>query len=265
MRNGGYIMPICEGIVECENEYSKCFSEFYENENIIRFRDNQLKDMYYHNFTFIKKAMSDSELKHIIEDEISLRLSEKSNFCNILSNFTVDRSLLSILKHKSEISVNGYYSFDISRFSRLNALCGCIIKKMDNQEMVDDILYCDLQHDEIRLGSDFCTRRCYRRGKVYVSEKGVNSYICYHNGDIIGNCDLFINKGVAKIEDFAVIPTQQRKGYGTTILKSLIDIALKENCHTIYLITDEDDTAKEMYEKIGFNKIGERTDLFFKL
>lgn len=76
---------------------------------------------------------------------------------------------------------------------------------------------------------------------------------------------MFIDNGVAKIEDFAVIPTYQRKGYGTTILKSIIEIAIKENSHTIYLVTDEDDTAKEMYEKIGFSKIGERSDLFFKL
>ena len=86
-----------------------------------------------------------------------------------------------------------------------------------------------------------------------------------NKGAIIGSCDLFMYKVVAKIEDFAVIPTYQRKGYGTTILKALIDIAIKENCHTIYLVTAEDDTAKEMYQKIGFNKTGEKTDLFFKL
>ncbi|SFB40534.1 GNAT family N-acetyltransferase [Clostridium frigidicarnis] len=252
-------------VIECECEYTKCFSEFRENENIIRFRDNQLNDMYYHNYTYIKKVMSEIELKSIIQDEISLRLSEKSNFCNILLNYGVNGSLLSILKYKPEISTNGYYSFDISHFSKLNSLLGCTIKKVNNEEMVDDILFCDLQHDEKNLGKDFCTRRCYRRGKVYVSDKGVNSYVCYHNGDIIGNCDLFMYNGIAKIEDFAVIPTYQRKGYGTTILKSLIDIAIKENSHTIYLVTDEDDTAKEMYQKIGFNKVGERTDLFFKL
>lgn len=123
----------------------------------------------------------------------------------------------------------------------------------------------DCTNDEESLGKDFCTRRSYRRGKVYVSDKEVNSYICYHNGNIIGNCDLFIDNGVAKIEDFAVIPKYQRNGYGTTILKSLIDIAIKENCHLIYIVTDEEDTAKEMYQKNGFNKIGGRIDLFFKL
>lgn len=258
-------MPIDRKIIRCEYEYTKCFSEYSENENIIRYRDNQLKDMYYHNYTYVKKVMNEIELKNIIEEEILIRLSEKSNFCNILLNSDVNSSLLSLLKHKPEISINGYYSFDISQFLRLNALSDCIIKKVTNQGMIDDILFCDLQHDEETLGKDFCIRRCYRRGKVYVSDKGVNSYICYHNGDIIGNCDLFMYNGVAKIEDFAVIPLYQRKRYGTTILKFLINLAIKENSHIIYLVTDEDDTAKEMYRKIGFNKIGERTDLFFKL
>ncbi len=258
-------MLIDEKIIECELQYTKCFSEFYENQNIARFRDNLLKDMYYHNFTFIKKSMDEISLIQIIQDEIALRLSEKSNYCNILLNSVINSSLLSILKYKPEISQNGYYSFDISHFRRLNELSGCIIKKVENQEMIDDILFSDLQHDEKSLGKDFCTRRCYRRGKVYISDEGVNSYICYDNGDVIGNCDLFIYNGVAKIEDFSVIPKYQHKGYGTTILKSLIDIAIKNNCKTIYLVTDEDDTAKEMYLKIGFNKIGERTDLFFKL
>jgi len=258
-------MLIDEKIIECELQYTKCFSEFYEDQNIARFRDDQLKDMYYHNCTFIKKSIDEISLNQIIQDEIALRLSEKSNYCNILLNSAINSSLLSTLKYKPEISQNGYYSFDTSHFPRLNELSGCIIKKVENQEMIDDILFSDLQHDEKSLGKDFCTRRCYRRGKVYISDKGVNSYVCYHNGDVIGNCDLFIYNGVAKIEDFSVIPKYQHKGYGTTILKSLIDIAIKENCNTIYLVTDEDDTAKEMYLKIGFNKIGERTDLFFKL
>ncbi|MCM1989013.1 GNAT family N-acetyltransferase [Oceanirhabdus seepicola] len=258
-------MIIDEKIIECELEYTKCFSEFCEKENIVRFRDDQLKDMYYHNYTFITKPISEIELKDIIQDEISLRLSEESNFCNFLLNSDVSDSLLGSLKYKPEISTSGYYSFDISQFSRLNALSDCLVKKVNNQEMLDDVLFCDLQHDEKNLGKNFCTRRCYRRGKVYVSDRGVNSYVCYYNGEIIGNCDLFMYKGVAKIEDFAVNPIHQRKGYGTTILKFLIDIAIKENCHTIYLVTDEDGTAKEMYEKIGFNKIGERIDLFFEL
>ena len=258
-------MLLDEKVIECELQYTKCFSEFLDNEEIVRFRDNQLQDMYYHNYTYIRQATSEIELKRIIENEIDFRISEGASFCNIILNDLVGSSLLFMLKNKPEISVNGYYSFNISQFSKLNALTDCTIKKVIDQEMLEDVLYCDLQHDEETIGKDFCIRRCYRRGKEYISDKEINSYVCYHRGNLIGNCDLFVHKGVAKIEDFAVIPKHQRKGYGTTILKELIKIAIKEGVHTIYLVTDEDDTPKEMYQKIGFNKIGERMDLFFEL
>lgn len=256
---------IDEKIIKCELEYTKCFSEFYEDENIVRFRDNQLKDMYHHNYTYVKEAKGENKLTGIIEDEISLRIEEGSNFCNIFLNPGIKSWVLTELKHKPSVSVSGYYTFDITYFSKIKTRPDCSIKRVDSQKMIDEVLYCDLQHDEGNLGRDFCVRRCYRRGRIYVSDKALNSYVLYHNGERIGTCDLFIHEGVAKIEDFGIIPKHQRKGYGTTLLKALIDIALKENCHTIYLVTNEGDTAKDMYLKNGFNKIDERTELFFKL
>lgn len=258
-------MLLNESIKNCELEYIKCFSDYYEGEHFIRFNDNKLVDMYKHNYTYIKEDVNESNLGSIIEDEIKLRLSQGMNFCNISINNSINQSTLSNLDYKGEVARNGYYLFNTSYLSKLDRVEGSSVLKVTDKDMVNDILYCDLQHDEVNLGVDFCKRRCYRRGEVYISEHGVNSYVCYNNGEVIGNCDLFINNGVAKIEDFAVVPKHQRRGYGTTILKSLIEIAMKENCNTIYLVTDEDDTAKDMYQKIGFNKIGETTDIFFKL
>ena len=51
---------------------------------------------------------------------------------------------------------------------------------------------------------------------------------------------------------------------GTAILKSMIETAIQQNCQLIYLVTDEEDTAKDMYQKLGFHKIAQRTDYFFK-
>lgn len=258
-------MKIDKAIIECELAYTKCFSKFLQNENVVRFRDDELLGMYYHNYSYIEKKMSAAELSSIIEAEIAVRHSEECDFCNLQLNFEPESELFSMLTYQSDKSRNGYYAFDISKVSELQTVSGCTVKKVNNQEMVDDVLFCDLQHDEARLGKDFCTRRCYRRAQIYVSDDGVDSYACYYNGEIVGNCNLFLHEGVAKIEDFGVNPTAQRKGFGTTILRALIEIALKDNAHTIYLVTDEDDTAKEMYQKIGFSKIGERTDLFFDL
>nr|WP_269320288.1 GNAT family N-acetyltransferase [Oceanivirga salmonicida] len=81
----------------------------------------------------------------------------------------------------------------------------------------------------------------------------------------MGICDLFMHNKIAKIENFLVIPKYQRKGYGTYILKNIIDIALENGTELIYLITNENDTAKEMYEKLYFDKVGERIEIVFDL
>ena len=103
-----------------------------------------------------------------------------------------------------------------------------------------------------------------RKG-VCLSTENMSAYICYADGEAVGNCDLFIHEDTAKIEDFDVAPKKQRQGYGTAILKFLIETALSKGASIIYLITDEEDTAKEMYLKYGFKKIGENVDLFFRI
>ncbi|XOQ43554.1 MAG: hypothetical protein ACFWTN_03750 [Clostridium sp.] len=67
------------------------------------------------------------------------------------------------------------------------------------------------------------------------------------------------------IEDFTVLHGEQRKKYGTSILKHLITLAYERKAQTIYLLTDEEDTVKDMYRKLGFIKTDEITELMFLL
>ena len=251
-------------ILNCEMAYYKCFSSAHEDGNIIEFRDDKLKDMYDHNFAYISKAPSNSDLQEIVKNEISKRRSEGSDFCNILINSEIDSLRPLVFENTPEVSIDGFYSFDISNIDSFKTVDGAFVEQVTDQKRLDDLLYCNLQYDEAHLGKEFCTRRCYRRGEVYLSEGGINSYVCYYNGDIVGNCDMLIHDKVAKIEDFTVNPQCQRRGFGTTILKHLIQTAIDQSCDLIYLVTDEEDTPKEMYKKLGFSKVGERTDLFFK-
>ncbi len=249
-------------ILACEVAYYNCFCTKEETTQVIHYRDEAIPDMYYHNFTYIKTS-NDTSLACIIANELALRRASGSSFLMVLTDQDLRNEELDGIQ--ADVSRNGYYLFDHCFYGLLKEKPGVVIKQAKTPEQVEDILYSDLQLDEENLGRDFCQRRCYRRGEVYVKDGGVDSYVCYHDGQVIGACDLFIHKGIAKIEDFCVIPIHQRKGYGTALLKHLIGIAMAAGCTMIYLVTDEDNTAKHMYQKIGFTKIGERTDLFFSL
>jgi spore maturation protein CgeE len=259
-------MSILDKIIECEIEYVKCFCNADEQQDFIRFHDNLIPDMWYHNYTWIKNAKDDTALLQLIESEILHSKTAGNNFCLLRCHIPVNRSILTQLTHEPEVSMAGYYVYDdASKLSKLNKTVGSRVVRVCKIEMLEDILTLDLEHDEESIGRDFCTRRVYRRKDVYLSGEGVDSYICYHNNKPVGSCDLFVHGNIAKIEDFAVSPSHQRKGFGTIILKSLIEIALEKGATIIYLEADEEDTAKDMFQKCGFYKAYEFTDLTFEL
>ncbi len=262
---GGSLLKMDQRIIECEIAYYQCFSQTAYTPDTIRFHDPNLPDMYYHNFTYIRESADPAAIATIVEREIKARRAKKAGYLNVLSGLEVDIALLSEISPTASLSTNSFYQLNTACLAQWKVISGCDIRRVDSREMVEDVLYSDLEHDKERLGRDFCERRCLRRSEVYVQEGGVDSYNCYDKGQMVGNCDLFIHKGVAKIEDFTVIPKYQRRGYGTAILRHLVHKALDVKCDIIYLVTDEEDTPKNMYQKLGFSKIGERKDMFFDL
>lgn len=78
--------------------------------------------------------------------------------------------------------------------------------------------------------------------------------------------NFFFNDKIAKkIEDFDIIEIhQKKKGFGSHVLRKLLQICeKKESVDEAYLVTDHNDTARDMYSKCGFELIGERRELMF--
>lgn len=251
-------------LLDCEMAYYQCFSESEESDATIRFVDEKLLDMYDHNYTYVKEKLEEKRLEAIINEEVNRSKREEKTFCKFDLPY-MPNEIHEVDGIAPEVSRLGIYEFLSEDTSHLNGNDECVMKQIVNEEVLDDLVFLDLIHDRERLGEDFCKRRAYRRGRVYLKEGGVDSYICYHEGRPVGNVDLFIYNGMAKIEDFAVIPSEQRKGYGTAMIKYLIDLAKSKGVKRIYLVTDEEDTAKEMYRKLGFEKLGEKVEIFYYL
>jgi len=144
-----------ERIYKCELEYYKCFSHTEENENIIRFCDDKLRDMYYHNFTYVSKVSTKENLHEILKKEISYNHLVGRDFCNIMIDTEYKNFDWLSYENKPRISVNGYYSFDISNIDLLKGNNNAQIEKVTDKTKLDDVLYCDLQHDEKHLEEIF--------------------------------------------------------------------------------------------------------------
>jgi len=256
-------MSIKQKILQCEKQYTQGFCDASVQQGFIRYRDDLIPEMYYHNYTLVHGVKDEPALIELIAAEIACSKTAAQNHCLIRCHVPVSDSVLAKLPHAPEVSAAGYYVLDASNATNIKSVAKCRVLRADTPDMLEDLLRLDLEHDGEDLGIDFCTKRVCRREEIYLADEGVDAYICYSEGQAVGSCSLFIHGDTAKIEDFSVSPAQQRKGFGTALLKALIEIALAQNAAVIYLETDEGGTAKEMYRKNGFVKVDELTDLLF--
>ena len=252
-------------ISRCERAYIECFSESVENDRIIRYRDDNLSEMYDHNCTYIKGTPKLDVLLQIADEEIKLYRKENRICCKIFLDEMQYEKGLKEFDDKLQFEHYGQYVFTPAEPPEWALKTECEIRKITDPAMVDDLVLLGKTQYGEDCGEDFCVRRDRRRGEVYLSNSSIESYICYYEGEPAGNCDLFLYDGMAKIEDFTVLPRYQRRGLGTAILKHLIGAAFSKGARIIYLTTDEDDTPKELYMKLGFEKVSDSYALFRKL
>ena len=260
-------MEILRTLTECEIEYLKCFCKAEENEKYIRFRDDELLyDMRATNYTWIKNTDNDTDLLRLIESEIEYSKHLDKDFCMISCHIPVNITALKQLSAHPDISTSGWYVFDCAKkIPQITKNDDLQIIRANNPKLLDDILSLDLENEGENPDIDFCTRRITRRKNIYLSDKGVDSYICYYKGNPVGNCDLFVYNGAAKIEEFAVTPKNRGKGFGSALLNMMMETALTNGANYIYLCPDESNSVKEMYQKFGFNKVHRFTELEFSL
>jgi spore maturation protein CgeE len=249
-----------------EIEYTKCFSQYFETDNYIKFWDDSLTDMWNHNYIYLKQNMAKDELRDFILKEIEQRRNENKTFFRLEANFPMDDSVYNNLSINPTILKYDYMYIPPENYTLLKGNEDCVIKNAAAPEVLEDGIKADLILSSPAMGEDFATRRIHRKAKVYCNPNiNLNLYVCFHKDKPIGNCELFINGNTSKIEDFSVIDEFQRKGFGTSVIKHLLKQSMDSNVETAYLITDSADTAKDMYNKCGFTKVGEKFELFFSL
>lgn len=253
-------------LINTEIQYTKKFSQSIEGEYIIRFWDNNLPAMYTHNFTFLKNSISLNKLQNVILNELKLAREKRKKFLRIEANFAIDNNTISGLPINPEVSRYDFMFIKSSKYGFLSGNPNCIIKEAVTPQILCDGIEVDILANKGAMGMEFATRRIERKADIYKApNSNISLYVCYNNDIPIGNCELMIQSNIAKIEDFDIIEKYQRRGFGTSVLKHLLKKANNCGAQISYLITDSDDTAKEMYEKNGFNKIGEKTELFFNI
>lgn len=246
---------------DMELRYVKLFSEMREDDQKIEFSDPLIRDMYTHNFVYVKKQEG---LLDFIVNELNNAETKAKGFLRIEMPFEIDAELIEKLPIKPEVCIYNLMAIETKKFKDLNGRADCLTVCADNKTVLDDGIAVDIKVNESGMGVDFATRRIVRKSHEYINEnKPIQLYVCYQGETPIGNIEYMALNGIVKLEDFDIIEDYQRKGFGTSMLKFLLEKAMRDGIEHVYLITESDNTAMEMYRKCGFKKVGVKTELMF--
>lgn len=229
---------------ENDQNFVDLFSNHFSINGVLRYHDDLLKDMYDHNFSEVETINEEifNSIEQIKNDrnEGFIKIS-----CSSPQDFLLEKGfekdiLLTMLKED-------YLSFPIPK--------NYLIKYKnyrENEEIINDIIATEVLYYGEQYGIDFCIRRWNRYfNKVKEGENGLNIFACYYQNNIAGYCYSFSKNGVVCIDSLFVLP-EYRKQYVASNL--IAYVAHFYNC-PIYLHASDDDTPKEMYEKLGFKTI----------
>ncbi|WP_105616311.1 GNAT family N-acetyltransferase [Vallitalea okinawensis] len=253
-------------IKSAEVAYITQFTENDVGHEVIRYYDDKLPDMYMHNFTFIKEGVSKESIRNIILDELNRRKTEKADFLRVDCNFSIDAEIIESLPQAPDVEIYDFMYIEPKMGEHLHGNEGAIIKKAISEKVLKEGKDVDILANQSNMGTEFAHRRIERKSEIYnQQDSGIDLFVCYDNDIPVGNCELMLHNDIAKIEDFDILESHQRKGFGTSVLKHLLKEAHQHGVRYAYLLTDSGDSAKEMYKKCGFKKVGVKTELFFEL
>lgn len=255
-----------EKIIETELKYKACFSEFKDFGIYSRYSDLKLLDMRAHNNIVIKRGASEELKREIILNEMNRRKEGGYDFLKVISFDSISQDTIDKFAIKPEVDIYDYMIIESRLATDLKTRKNATVVVANNSNVLSDGRAVDIEANKTSMGEEFAIRRIDRKIEVYKDKNApLNLYVCYDHERPVGNCELLLSDDIAKIEDFDILESYQKMGYGTHFLKALLSETSKRGINYAYVVTDHFDSAKDMYSKCGFRYISSVTELLFTL
>lgn len=96
-------------------------------------------------------------------------------------------------------------------------------------------------------------RDCF---KVWASTSDTRVFAASVDGEPVSSCELYSDGATAQIEAVLTLEAHRNRGLGVAVVLLALEEAKKAGHDTVFLIAEDDDWPKKMYEKLGFDPIG---------
>ena len=91
---------------------------------------------------------------------------------------------------------------------------------------------------------------------IRLAHRSIDHRLFGAGGSLESLCEMFVEDGVAQIEDVGTLSEQRGRGLARAVVLEAIDSARATGCDLVFLVADADDWPKALYEKLGFEEIG---------
>ena len=100
-------------------------------------------------------------------------------------------------------------------------------------------------------------------GKELIAERvTMRCFAIVVDGEVASYADLYLRDGAAQIEDVGTLPEHRGRGYASAVILAAVEEALSAGAELVFLFADAEDWPKELYRRLGFDKLGHYVKFF---
>jgi ribosomal protein S18 acetylase RimI-like enzyme len=92
--------------------------------------------------------------------------------------------------------------------------------------------------------------------RKYEDALGARFFIARIDGEQAGICELYVDGEDAQVENVDTLPRFRNRGVARSVVLAACDAARAADATRIFIVADEDDWPKHLYERLGFDRIG---------
>lgn len=237
-------------IEKCEEEFLSLFAtKKVISRNLYRYEDDIIFDMYDHNYFVYNEKTSLEELLNAQ----SLQYSRHNDYLKFMADEKMNTDYIKTMKLQESCFLTMLFKGNVEQLA------------INEKVQIKDITLRDLNNIEVKhYGKNYGEAFCKRRNKEYLKKAkeldNFNYYGTYLENKIVGSAYAYTFGDYTCIDSLLVDRYYRHRKIATTLLKYMI-IQNKN----VYLHADEDDTPKNMYEKMGFVTVKRTYEYFKKL
>ena len=171
-------------------------------------------------------------------------------------NEVIPESIITYAKsHGCNLEIMELYELKHPKQLRHNDEVVCEVVTQDGPIFDDFLKVCAT--GEIEYGEDFVKLKdeTHRRDLL---KHNILQIVAYIDNMPAGKIEAIIEDKTVEIDDFYVIETYRKRGIGSRLQEAVYDLAHGKQ---VFLIADGNDTARDMYQRQGYEKIAERYEL----